>query len=86
MPTDIINFVPAGWRCNMSPISDKQLELYGRYIVKLAALKAENAKHDFSADGNNRYHQALVECKQAYRVLADEEQRLYDAGQRSVFV
>lgn len=66
-------------------MNDKQLELYSRYIVKLAKLKAENAKHDFSPDGNNRYHQALVECKQAYHAVADEDQRLYEAGQRSVY-
>lgn len=65
-------------------MSNKQLELYGRYIVKLAALKAENAKHDFTPDGNNSYHRALVECKQAYFALADEDQRLYEAGQKSV--
>lgn len=67
-------------------MSNKQLELYACYCLKLAALKAENAKHDFTPDGNNRYHQALVSCKQAYHAVADEDQRLYNAAQRAVFV
>lgn len=69
----------------MNTLSDKQLQLYGVYLVKLAALRDENAKHDFTPDGNNRYHRALTECKQAYLAVADEDQRLYDASQKTVY-
>lgn len=69
----------------MNTLSDKQLQLYGTYLLKLAALRDENARHDFTPDGNNRYHRALTECKQAYHAVADEDQRLYDAAQKVVF-
>ena len=66
-------------------MNENQLRLYGTYLLKLAALRDENAKHDFSPEGNNRYCQALVECKQAYRAVADEDQRLYDVAQKVVY-
>lgn len=59
--------------------------LYANWLKRLAALKAEAAKHDWSQTGQAAYDVAFAEAKQAYNLLADEELRLYDAGMKAVY-
>jgi len=63
-------------------ISEK---LYAYYLKKLAALKAENEKHDFSPEGEAAYDVAFAECKQAYHLLCDHDARLRADGMKAVY-
>lgn len=54
-------------------------QLYANWLKKLQALKAESAKHDFSAEGEARYEIAFAEAKQAYHLLCDVKQEAVTA-------
>lgn len=45
--------------------------LYANWQAKLAALKVENDKHDYSPDGEAAYELAFRAAKQAYHLLCD---------------
>lgn len=45
--------------------------LYQNYLKKLEALKSENAKSDWTDEGNTAYYIAFMEAKQAYQLLCN---------------
>jgi len=47
--------------------------LYIYWLKRLAALRAEAAKHDFSPEGEAAYYVAFMEAKQAYALLHTTE-------------
>lgn len=66
-------------------MSDIQLLLYANWLKKLSALKDENAKHDFTEKGEARYNIAFAEAKQAYYLLCDTDEQLYDSDLAKVY-
>lgn len=46
-------------------------KLYANWVQKLAALRDENAKHDFTPEGEAAYDVAYIEAKQAYALLCE---------------
>lgn len=60
-------------------------KLYDNWLCKLAALKAEAAKHDFSPEGEAAYYIAFMNAKQAYELLCTHEGNLYDQAMKAVY-
>lgn len=59
--------------------------LYIYWLKRLAALRTEAAKHDFSPEGEAAYYIAFMEAKQAYQLLHTTETKQYDDGMKAVY-
>lgn len=68
-------------------MSEIQNLLYQNWLRRLAVLKAENAKQDWTLEGQARHDLAYAEAKQAYWLLCDDDPdlSLYHAGNEQVY-
>lgn len=59
-------------------------KLYANWLEKLAALKAENAKVDFSPEGDAAFDIALVASKQAYYLFCEADTQRNEEALKNV--